>query len=236
MRNKTLKIITFIIFFLFAAAFVAKFAGPNIIKLYVENGIGDCQKIPILRMTPENKETNISINNDYAATLMLYKFPKLSVSLPKGFTVTQEAIKKVYYKKRRNSSRNASIYLLYEEPNFFINLFPEVKKNQVNDNFEFIKRVMYAKSTNMKNFNDAFFVIMKSIFTPDIGDQKNAKMTEFNIKDKNGFLNYTLSELGNYFDCNIIDDKGNFFKIYIKDSDATLNLDKVFTIISTISN
>jgi len=42
-----------------------------------------------------------------------------------------------------------------------------------------------------------------------------------------------LAKADNYFDCNIINNAGDFFKIYIKDKGASLDLDKVVAIIST---
>ncbi len=234
MKDKALKIITIIIFFAFAAVFVARFAGANILKFYIESSIGDCQKIPILCLFPEEKIALPAGDKDYLATLIPYESGRLKVFLPKGFTITEETNKKIFYKKKERPSNNEAIYLFRQEPLFFINLFPEVKKFSVNNNYDFMKRVMHARLTDIKTLNDAFFVIMKSIFIPDVGNQENTKMAEFSINGKRGFLNYTLDKSVNYFDCNIIDDKGNFFKIYIKDKGAALNLNKVFTIISSI--
>lgn len=228
------KYITIAIVFLFALAFVVKFAGQSILRLYIETGIGSCHKIPILCMTPQEEIINPTINKEYSAELLPYKFPKMEICLPKGFAVVQEGIKKIYYKKRKEQHSGAVIYLLREEPNFFVNLFPRLNRQGIIDDYEFIKRTMYAKLRDVKNLTDAFFVIMKGIFTPDLGDQKNVKMAQFRIADKKGFINYTLSHSENYFDCNIIDNDNNFFKIYIKDSGATLDLNKVLTIISTV--
>jgi hypothetical protein len=75
---------------------------------------------------------------------------------------------------------------------------------------------------------------MKGIFIPDIGNQHAARMCEFALGDKRGFLNYNLSGPGHYFDCDITDKEGNFFKVYIKDPQAALGLAEVFTIISSV--
>ena len=75
---------------------------------------------------------------------------------------------------------------------------------------------------------------MKSVFTPDIGCQSTAKMIKFQFKDYKGFINYQLCRPDNYFDCNVFDVNGNFFKVYIKDVGAQLDLNKVFAIISTL--
>ncbi|MDI6758363.1 MAG: hypothetical protein QMD94_01615 [Candidatus Omnitrophota bacterium] len=237
MKDRTLKIIVFIIFFAAATVFAARFAGANILKFYIESSIGNCQKIPILCLFPQEEITlQVSIDKDYIATLIPYESNRLNVFLPKGFTITQETSKKIFYEKKKKPSNNEAIYLFRQEPFFFINLFPEVKKFSINNNYDFIKRTLHARLTEIKTLNDAFFVIMKSIFIPDLGSQENTKMAEFNINGKKGFLNYNLSKLGNYFDCNIIDDKGNFFKIYIKDKSATLSLSNVLTITSTLSD
>lgn len=86
-------------------------------------------------------------------------------------------------------------------------------------------------------------------------------MTQFRLNGKRGFINYNLGDQSgiasspqpaasvakqsprndgqglyapvNYFDCNIIDDQGGFFKIYIKDDGARLDLNRVLAIIST---
>jgi hypothetical protein len=125
-----------------------------------------------------------------------------------------------------------TIYVLYEPPDFFIDLFPQLKKQGISDNYGFIKRIMFAKSKEVKNLTDTFFMIMKGIFTPDLGDQKNVRMVEFKLADKKGFINYNLGKPDNYFDCNVISNAGDFFKIYIKDKGATLDLNQVLAIIS----
>jgi len=233
-KKKFSRYVSLTVVFSLAVLFVAKSAGPSLLRLYIETGIGTCQKIPILCMAPSQGITNPGINKEYATGLLLYRFPKIEISLPRGFTVVQETIKKVYYKRRHRGHEGAVIYLLYEEPDFFINLFPQLKKQGIPDDYEFIKHTMQAKIEEIKNLNDAFFVIMKGIFTPDLGEQKQVKMAQFAMSDKKGFINYNLNKSGNYFDCNIIDKAGDFFKIYIKDKSARLDLEKVLAVISTV--
>ena len=91
---------------------------------------------------------------------------------------------------------------------------------------------MLANLDKIDSVTDAFFVIMKGIFTPDLGDQANVKMVEFAIGGKKGFINYNIFNTA--FDCNVISERGDFFKVYIKDKEATLNLSKVLAIVSTI--
>jgi hypothetical protein len=221
------------ILLLIALAFIIKFAGPNILRQYISYGIGDCKATPILCMQPEDKIFTPQINNEYLDTLIPHTFPKMSVSVPKGFTLIQELIKKQYYKKRHPNNK-AVINLLIQEPGAFIKLYPDVQKQGVFDNYEFIRRLMYASLGKIENITDAFFLIMKSVFTPDIGNQSTAKMIKFQLSDLKGFINYSMAKPDNYFDCNVSDTAGNFFKVYIKDIGARLDLNNVFAIISTL--
>jgi hypothetical protein len=220
----------------FCVAFIIKFAGPNILKQYLVYGIGDCKAIPILCLQPEATIFTPQIDKEYLDTLVPHTFPKMYIAVPKGFNLVQELIKKQYYKKRRGNhiKENAVIYLLYQAPDAFIKLYPDVQKQGVSDNHEFIRRLMYANLGKLDTLTDAFFIIMKSIFTPDIGNQNIAKMIKFQLEDKSGYINYTMAKPDNYFDCNVLDAKGNFFKVYIKDIGATLDLNNVFAIISTL--
>ncbi|MFA6357314.1 MAG: hypothetical protein WCY09_01405 [Candidatus Omnitrophota bacterium] len=212
---------------------IIKLAGPNILKQYITYGIGDCKSIPILCRQPEDYVFEPEINKEYLGTLVPYTFPKMSISVPKRFNIIQELIKKDYYKKR-HANHKAVIFLLYQEPKTFIKLYPDVQKQGIMDNYEFMRHLTYANFNQINNLTDAFFVIMKSVFTPDIGNQNIAKMIKFKLNQTQGFINYTLAKPDNYFDCNIIDQKGNFFKVYIKDIGGYLDLNNVFAIISTL--
>jgi hypothetical protein len=75
---------------------------------------------------------------------------------------------------------------------------------------------------------------MKSVFTPDVGNQSIAKMIRFQLTNYKGFINYSMAKPDNYFDCNVFDTDGDFFKVYIKDIGANLDLNNVFAIISTL--
>jgi hypothetical protein len=233
-KNTFTKYISIAIILLVGTLFVAKFGGPSLLKLYVEAGIGTCQKIPVLCMTPTPEIISPEIEKEYTAELLTYEFPTMSIKLPKDFTVIQERIKKVYYKRNKRQHQGNVVYLLHKGPNFFINLFPQLTKQGIKDNYEFIKRTMYADLKGIKNLTDAFFVIMKGIFIPDLGDLKDVKMAQFKLTDRRGFINYNFTASGNYFDCNIMDNAGNFFKIYIKDKGASLNLDKLLAILSSV--
>ena len=233
-KDSFLEYISITLILLLGILFVVKFGGPATLRLYIQTGIGDCQKIPILCMSPEEKIINPPIDKEYISELLPYKFPKIAIYIPKGFTVVQDKITKVYYKKKKRQHGDATIYLFHQEPNFFISLFPRSAKQGIKDNYEFMKRTMYAKLNEIKNLDDTFFVIVKSIFTPDLGEQRNVKMAQFSIADKKGFINYSLAQTSRYFDCNIINNNGDVFKVYIKDKAATLDLNKVLAIISTV--
>jgi hypothetical protein len=236
MRLKSIvNFLTLGITLILGLGFVIKFAGPNLLKQYISYGIGDCKDIPILCMEPE--EEIIRPQNppeDYILALVPQEFTQMAVSCPKGFSLVQELIKKPFYKKNRWLDKGAAIYLLRQEPGAFLRLYPELRKQRINDNYEFLQRLTFANLNKVKNLTDAFFLIMKSVFTPDIGNQPTAKMIRFQMRGKKGFINYNLLLPDNYFDCNIIDSRDNFYKVYIKDRGARLDLNKVFAIISTI--
>jgi hypothetical protein len=217
-----------------AIAFVVIFAGPNILKSYIETGIGSCVKIPILCKTPTQEIINPEIDKAYLSTLIPYKFSKLTLSAPKGFAVIQELEKRPYYKKRLGRHKESIIYTFHQDPGYFIKLFPQVKSASLTNNYDFIKRLAFAQIEGIKNINDAFFVILKSIFTPDLGDQNKVISASFVMPDRKGFINYNLFDKEYYFECNVISKEGDFFKVYIKDTGATLELKEIFAIISTL--
>jgi hypothetical protein len=234
-RNQLLKYFINTIIILLGLAFIIKFAGPNILKQYIIYGMGDCKNIPILCIQPQESTFKPQINSEYKDMLVPHNFPKMSAAIPKGFNVVQELIKKNYYKKR-HANNEAVIYLLFQEPKAFIKLYPNVQKQGVRDNYEFIRHLNYASLNQINNVTDAFFIIMKSIFTPNIGNQGNAKMIRFELNEYKGFISYTMAKPNNYFDCNIIDEDDNFFKVYIKDIGAHLDLNNVFAIITTLKS
>lgn len=234
MKKRFVKYITNTAAVFFILLLAAKLAGPPTLRLYIESGIGDCKKIPILCMEPAQQIINPVINKECILESLPYNFPKLSICVPKGFTVIQERIKKVYYKKRAYERSGSVIYLLYEKPGFFVNLYPQLKNEGIKDNYEFVKRLMFASLNNINSLSDAFFVIMKSVFTPDLGEQKSVIMAQLSLDDKRVFLNYNLSKPDQYFDCNIVNKEGGYFKIYIKDKGASLDLSRVLAIISSV--
>lgn len=236
MRTKRIaKYLTSAAVLCISIAFVVAFAGPNILRQYVIYGIGDCKNIPILCIAPDKKIIRPApAQNDYSQELVPQSFPQMNILCPKGFTITQELIKRPYYKKHKWLDKGQIIYLLYQEPGEFLKLYPDVKKQGVKNNYEFMERLTSANLSKIENITDAFFVIMKSVFTPDLGDQKIVKMIRFQTQQFRGFLNYNLGVADSYYDCNILDAQDNFYKVYIKDNGNTLDLNKVFIIISTI--
>ncbi len=234
MKQGPAKFISLIIIFALAIVFVVTFGGPKILRAYIETGIGSCPKIPILCKMPTQEIINPKIDKEYASTLIPYKFSKLSIAAPKGFSVAQELTKKPYYKKRLNGRKESIIYTFRQDPGYFIKLFPQVKKIGINNNYDFIKQLAFARINGIKNIADAFFVILKSIFTPDLGDQNKVVMVSFTMPDRKGFISYNLFDKEYYFDCNVTTDSGDFFKVYLRDKGTTLELKEVLAIISTL--
>jgi len=196
--------------------------------------LGSCEKIPVLCTYPTAKIARHETDKEFLEKLVRYRLPEMEISMPKDFLVIKERINKVYYKNRERGYAGNVSYLLYERPDFFVNLFPAMRKKGIGDDFEFISHTMRALPRNVDNLTDTFFVIMKSVFTPNLGDEANLKMVQFAVQDKKGFITYNLSPQGNYFDCNIINGRKDFFKVYIKDKAGTLSLDNVLSIVSTI--
>ena len=223
------------VFLALVLLFISRFAAGPLLKMYVESGIGDCRKIPILCMAPTQKIDHPEVSKEDVAEFVPYRFPAMAFFAPKGFTVVQELIKKVYYKKNRRLDNGAVIYVLTQAPGYFITLFPQVAKEGITDNYLFMKRMLHTKESDIKDIYDAFFTIMKGVFIPDLGDQNGVVMLELSMPGMRGFVNYSIGGKGNYFDCNMINDKGVFFKLYIKDMGAKLDLAKVFAIISTLA-
>jgi len=233
MRNKLVEWFLFIAVLTLAVAFVIKFGASQVLRAYIQTGIGNCEKIPILCMAPQEIELTFTADKDYLQELVALSFPKTKISVPKGFKVVQELVKKPYYKKRKQPKEEAVIYIIHQPPGYFIKLFPQVKKLGINSNYEFFRALIYSRESGIHNLSDAFFVILKSIFTPDLGDQRAVKMIQFKSGGRDYFINYNLSGPVNLFDCCIITKNGDFFKIYIKDTAKALDLEKVFSIIST---
>lgn len=235
-RSKPHNVLLILIVLSLGILFVIKFAGPSLLRLYVETGVGSCKDIPIFCMGTNQEIIKPSVNQGYLLELVRFDFnePIMEIFMPKNFTVYKNEEKEVYFRKFKRRPNQKVAYLLYRKPNFFINLFPEVTKAKVKDDYDFLMRTMNAKLNQINGIVDTFFVIMKGIFIPDLGDQSRVRMTRFAFDGKRGFINYNLSDSINYFDCNILNSRGEFFKLYIRDPEATLDLDKVFTIISTI--
>jgi len=234
MTNKTKKHITSVLSIFLALVFIGVFGGPQLLKLYIRSGMGDCKSLPITCREPEIELNDPAISKEAIENFVPYVFKEIEICLPKSFNVVKSHTKKYYFKRRMIPTGRQTIYLLYKEPNFFVNLFPHLKKKGVKDDYEFIRRTMYAKTTDIHGITDTFFVIMKGVFTPFLGDQQNLAMIKFKLDDKRGFINFDLSQNANYFDCNIIDGDNNFFKVYIKDTSCRLELADVFAILSTV--
>ena len=182
-----------VIIFLILLLCVLKFSGARILRGYVESGVGTCVKIPILCMAPSEEIIDPPIDEAYKAELVIHSLSKMNVGLPKGFAVTQELIKRPYYKKFKYKDKGAIAYVLYNAPGFLPRLFSDIAKQRINNNYDFMQRIMYANLNGINNITDAFFVILKGIFTPNLENQQNVKMIKFRMGDRKGFLNYNLN-------------------------------------------
>lgn len=229
-RKIVLENIFLVIAAFFALAFVIRRAGPATLRLYVEAGLGNCQKNPVLCIAPAENIVNPQVKKEYLAGLLQYKFADMQINTPKEFAVVKEKVTKIYYKKRKRKDKGDIIYLLHKPENFFINLFPQLTKKGIKNDYAFFSLTIYARTPEIKNLTDTFFVVIKSIFTPYLGDQQNLKIAKFSTGDRRGFITYNLGKDEHYFDCNIFINQGDFFKVYIKDRSASLNLEKVLTI------
>jgi len=236
MKEKFKKYLTGSILFILGVLFVAKFAGASFLKLYVEIGVGTCKNIPILCMKPTGQLKDLVIDENFKAGLIPYGFPGIQAMFPKGFRVVKEEIKKPYYKEGRlqPKKREQAAYLIAKREGFFTNLFPEVLKQGISNNYAFYTRVINADINGIRNLTDVFFVVMKSIFIPDMGYQPNVQIKSFTDGARKGFILYNFSATGNFFDCCIFDNQDNFFKVYIRDGNCMLDLDKFYTIVSSV--
>ena len=213
---------------------VATETWPRLLKFYLQSGIGDCQKIPVFCKTPDIEIKNPAINKEFLSLLIPYKFKDMQISLPRRFSVVNGVEKRYYYKKWKSHDKGCIVYINRSPAGFFTGLFPDTKKQGIKTNFNFIEKTMFANLNNIKDIRSAFFMVMKGILVPDLGDQKKAKMVYFEMPGKKGFINYNLNSTWLYFDCNIFDQADNYFKVYIKDKDPSLDLDKVLSIISSV--
>ncbi|MBP7217128.1 MAG: hypothetical protein KBA46_07605, partial [Candidatus Omnitrophica bacterium] len=221
MKKRTIgDIFLLIVSLALVVVFVIKFAGPRFLRLYIRQGIGTCESIPNLCMAPTMIEAP-EVDKSFADSLVRFKFPNLAISAPKRFRVIQQRLSKTFYQTNHQQYKGDVIYFLYQPPDFFIDLYPHLRKEGVENDYIFVRRLMHANSNTVRNLVDTFFVIMKGIFTPSLGSASQITMVEFKDKKLKGFISYALDPKGNYFDCNVFDNEGHYFKVYIKDKSAT---------------
>jgi hypothetical protein len=226
--NRLLNKIPAAIFLFILLFFAFSFAAPTILRRYLELGIGSCKKIPVLCLLPQQKYFNIVQNA--RQDFIPFNFDRLKVSVPKGFSVIQELDKRYFYKKKKYLNKGSVIYTLRQDPGYFVSLFRDTKKYGINNNYDFIRRVAFASQKNIKGLNDAFFVVMKGIFIPDLGKQDNVEIGYFELKDKKGFIAFNMQGEHSYFNLDLVDINDNYYKIYIRDEGRKLDLEDVFGI------
>lgn len=234
MKIKLIRSVMLVLLFLAGLLFVAHFAGPLILRRYIETGIGTSKQIPILCKSPSAEILHRQVNKEYRSQLLPYQLPGMLGYFPKGFNITLEVYKRDFYKKHKTLAQASAIYLLREDKDFFLNLFPILKKQGIADDYDFINHTLCARLNTIISLQDAFFVIMKSIFIPDLGDQAKVTLSRFAVENMSGFISYNTTGDVNYFDAIFFNRAGTFFRVYIKDKEKELDLDKAFTIISTL--
>ena len=233
MRNFLTRTLTYAIVLVLALAYVVKFGGPSFLQLYIRSGIGDCVNLPLLCRVPEKEIKDPALDKEFLGQMIPYSFEDMQVSLPREFAVVKQNFSKLFYKKP-GSRRDSVIYLLCEKPNFFVNLFPVLKRKGITNDYEFWSKAMRADYNKTKSLLDLFFIIIKSIFTPCTAGQADIRLLAFETPQHKGFITYSLSKRSNLFDCNMVNTRGEYFKIYIKDIRSQLHLKQIFTIISTV--
>ena len=238
-KNRLIKVIAALVFILLGGFFVVRFGWPLLLRGYIQVGIGDCQKIPILCAVPVEQIKDPAVKNEYLGDMVCFRImlpkgePGLEINMPKDFTVVKQMVSKGYFKKFKFRGKGSVAYMLYRAPGYFVNLYPQLKTQGIMDDHTFLRRTMYAREGDVQDIVDAFFVIMKTVFTPGLGDWKALKMAQFTSRDKEGFISYNFTPQAHYFDCNMFDSKGDFLKLYIKDKQAKMGLDELFAILST---
>jgi hypothetical protein len=233
-KKSTVKFISVIITFALALVFVVRFGTPSLLQSYVRFGIGDCRSIPVFCMVPVSCASITEAGWGSSFDPMPYFSENLAASVPRGFTVVEEILSRPFYKKHKRMDKGNVVYLLRKDKGFFPGLFPQLKASGVSDDYEFIRRVMNAKIAGIRNLTDTFFVIMKGVFIPDLGNQANVKMCAVELEGMKGFINYNLGDKDNLFDCNFIGRDGSFYKVYIKDREKRLGLAEVEAVVASL--
>jgi hypothetical protein len=234
MKHKIRKFFLLTVLLSLAVVYIARFGGPQLLKFYIKTGMGSCHDQKIFCALPERSYRDPAVDESFLAELKTYTFPEMQIGLPKEVKVVMGDQTRSYYKKRPWKTRGSVAYLLYRAPGFFIGLFPQLRKSGINDDYAFVARMMQARVEDISGIDDSFFVIIKSLFTPDLGSQDEMSIISFTLGEKRGFITFNLEPQTRYFDCNFFDAKDNYFKVYIKDKQAALDLPKVFAIISTV--
>ncbi len=234
LRKRLLKYFLIALFVTFGLVYAIKQGGPATLRLYIESGIGNCIEIPIMCVSPEDKFHEAKLDSEFIVGLHEYQLDQIHIHTPEGFKVVKQKITMQYYKKKKDKTKGSTIYIVQKPVDFFVILFSDVTKNSIKNDYDFVSRVMNAKINRIMNLQDAFFVIMKGIFTPDLGEQASVRIVKVKVGKFNGFISYNYDPLGNYFDCNLLEEGGGYYKVYIKDKAKKLNLDDVVSIISTI--
>jgi len=235
LKNSFLKLINAAVLLAVCVFVFIKFAWPAILQLYVETGIGNCRKIPILCVKPSYEIINPVIKKEDVFGLPYCELGEVQICAPETFKIVKQHLTKIFPGSKSYSNHASIIYLFYGNKDFFVNLFPQLTINKVIKNdYEFLNKMESSSIKEIHTLTDAFFSIMKSILTPDLGNQYEVKIARIITEEFKGFISYNTANTHNYFDCNILTKDGVFLKIYIKDKEKELDLDKVIAILASI--
>lgn len=234
MANRFFKPFALLLILGAAVLFIIRFGGPQLLSFYVRSGLGKEVHLPIFYSARKEERAVTAVSEQVLAQLRPTRMENVELGVPKEFVIFKGALKRSYYKKWPPKSAGSQIHLLTQPKNYFVRLNPQVMAQGVSDDYEFLRRVQDARLDRIRSISDAFFVIMKGIFTPDLGDQKDLRTVTFTLPGKRGFLTESHASEGDFYDCNFFDDRDRYFKLYIKDLNRSLSRSGVLAIVSTV--
>ncbi len=234
MANRLFKPLALLVVLGAAVLFIVRFGGPQLLTFYVRSGLGQEVHLPLFYSSLSEEREVPAVSEQVLSRLKPTRMEDVELGVPKEFVIVKGALKRSYYKKWPPKSAGSQIHLLTQQKNYFVQLNPQVAAQGVRDDYEFLRRVQDARLDRIRSVTDAFFVIMKGIFTPDLGDQTDVRMGTFILPGKRGFLTESHAAEGDFYDCNFFDDRDRYFKLYIKDPTRSLSRAGVLAIVSTV--
>lgn len=179
MKKTAIKYILIVFFLLFSLLLVIIFAGSSFLTGYIKAGLGDCNTAPVICTSLDSETIKGPIDTKYIQELTMFTLPEIKISLPHQFAVSKQEIhlRRFYYNEKqiKEDQKEPIVYLLYEPPNYFVNLFPEAKKAKIKDDYAFFLRLRRSVLNNIENLNDAFFHSDKVNFYSEYGGSDKFK-------------------------------------------------------------